>query len=72
MSKPDDTPRFIDARRRGFLAGGAAAGAAAVTGVAEAAPAVRESAAPAKPEARTPDAGYRLTDHVRTYYDKAR
>ena len=72
MKKSDDDTKFIDARRRGFLAGGAAAGAAAVTGVGQAAPPPDADLASRTPETRTADAGYRLTDHVRTYYDKAR
>ena len=68
----DKTTKFIDAKRRGFLAGAAVAGGAAATGAARAA---GEALAP-EPVAEAPAApgsrGYRVTDHVRKYYDKAR
>ena len=68
----DKTTKFIDAKRRGFLAGAAVAGGAAATGAAQA---VGETLA-AEPAADAPAApasrGYRVTEHVRKYYDKAR
>lgn len=58
--------------RRAFLKKLAAAGGAtatiAVAGRAVAAPSVEQAAAPEKPASK----GYRLTEHVATYYDKAR
>jgi len=64
-------PAFIDARRRGLLQGAAVAVAGGAAGVGTAA---RAAAAPLDPVAAKPaeDAGYRLTDHVREYYAKAR
>lgn len=66
-----DGPRFIDARRRGFLQGAVIAGGTAVGGAAladhDAAHDIVEPAAD-KPVS----AGYRETDHVREYYAKAR
>ena len=60
--------RFIDARRRGFLKG-AAASTVAATGTATASTTLdAEVPVVVVPESR----GYRLTDHVRTYYDRAR
>lgn len=61
--------RFIDARRRGFLKGAAVASTAAATGTATADTTLEVAeATPIAPESK----GYRLTDHVRTYYDRAR
>ena len=59
-----------DLKRRGFLLAGGigAAGAVAVAVT----PGVQR-AAPATPAvSKTGDAGYRESDHVRTYYDLAR
>jgi len=64
---------YIDAKRRGFMQGSVVAGGAVVTGAVNAAvdePAKPiESAAPAKTAGH---AGYRLTDKVRRYYQRAR
>lgn len=75
-SQPDqhaaaDGTRFIDARRRSFLQGTAAAGAVAVAGGVQADD-LAAVAAPEAPPVPVKSAGYRLTDHVRTYYDRAR
>ncbi|MBX2837960.1 MAG: twin-arginine translocation signal domain-containing protein [Gammaproteobacteria bacterium] len=63
-------PKFINAKRRGFLQGSAVATGAAATGAVSAETIVPEmnldEAKPAK------HAGYRKTDKVRTYYAKAR
>jgi hypothetical protein len=61
----------VDPRsRRGFLkdlaATGGAVAVATVAGQAVAAPAPESSAQPERSE------GYRVTEHVKTYYDKAR
>ena len=67
-----DKTKYIDAKRRGFLAGAAVAGGAAATGAARAvgapAPDAPGPEAPVAPESR----GYRVTEHVRRYYEKAR
>jgi len=63
--------RFIDAKRRGFLKGAAVASTAAATGTAAASTTLDAELVPA-PESTTESKGYRLTDHVRTYYDRAR
>ena len=65
------TPTKVDTRsRRGFLkdlaATGGAVAVASVAGKAVAAP------APAQPERQPDAAGYQVTEHVQTYYDKAR
>ena len=68
----DKKTKFIDAKRRGFLAGAAVAGGAAATGAARAVGDAVAEPAPA-PEAPTPGSrGYRETEHVRKYYAKAR
>lgn len=59
-----------DLRRRGFLLAGGAGVAGAVT---VAIAPIAEQAAPAAAAAPKPgDAGYRESEHVRTYYDLAR
>ena len=63
-------PAFIDGRRRGLLQGAAVALAGA-SGAAQAADPSPETGAGAPPVA-APASGYRLTDHVREYYAKAR
>ena len=56
--------------RRGFLKDLAAAGGAAVAATV-ASPAVAEPVAAEPARSVGPD-GYKVTDHVRTYYNKAR
>lgn len=56
--------------RRGFLKDLAAAGGAAVVATV-ASPAIAEPVSAEPARADGPD-GYKVTDHVRTYYDKAR
>ena len=68
----NEKTKFIDARRRGFLAGAAVAGGAAATGAARAVGEVAAEAAPAEAPAAPEPRGYRETDHVRKYYAKAR
>jgi hypothetical protein len=59
-------------KRRGLLLGaGTAAAAAAVTVVASRS-AVEPAAVPAAQARADDDSGYRLTDHVRRYYETAR
>ena len=64
-------PRFIDAKRRGFLQGAVVAGGAAASG---ASLAHHEGDHAAEPEviAKPVSTGYRETDHVRDYYAAAR
>ncbi len=67
MSKPT---KFINAKRRGFLQGSVAAGAAAATGAASA-----ESLVPQEDltvEGPKGHAGYQETEKVRRYYKSAR
>ena len=68
----DEKTKFIDAKRRGFLAGVAVAGGAAATGAARAVGDEVVVPAPAEAPATPPSRGYRETDHVRKYYAKAR
>jgi len=65
------SPAFIDGRRRGLLQGAAVALAGA-GGAVQAADPVPSPVAVATPSVPAPAAGYRLTDHVREYYAKAR
>jgi len=62
--------KFINAKRRGFLQGSVVAGGAVATGVAEAA--VDSPVEAAEPIDTKGHAGYKLTDKVRRYYEKAR
>jgi len=64
-------PVFIDGRRRGLMQGAAVALIAA-GGAVQAADPDPSLAAAATPPAPAPASGYRLTDHVRQYYAKAR
>ncbi len=67
MSKPT---KFINAKRRGFLQGSVAAGAAAATGAASAntlAPEIEVEV-----NAAGKHAGYKETEKVRRYYKAAR
>ena len=66
------TTKFIDAKRRGFLAGAVVAGGAAATGAVGAVAAGDDEAAPVAAPAPVEPRGYRVTEHVRKYYDKAR
>ena len=66
-----DGPRFIDARRRGFLQGAVLAGGAAAGGAALAHHDAAHDAVETIAEAPV-SSGYRETDHVREYYAKAR
>jgi len=62
--------KYINAKRRGFLQGSAVAGGAIATGAVNASTTeIVESVEPAKP---TGHAGYRVTDKVRRYYQRAR
>lgn len=72
MSK-QEKPKFIDAKRRGFLQGAAVASGAAATGAVAAATGeldVTDAAPKVQPAAN--GKGYELTDHVKKYYEKAR
>lgn len=67
MSKPT---KYINAKRRGFLQGSVVAGGVVATGAAEAVTSdAVETVQPAKAEGH---AGYKLTDKVRRYYQRAR
>jgi len=65
--------KYIDAKRRGFMQGSVVAGGAVATGAVNAAISdtgdLNEQVAPAKTAGH---AGYRLTDKVRRYYQRAR
>ena len=70
LASSDPTPRPANAKRRGFLlalgvggAGAAAIAARSLSGVAPAADAA---------EAAASSAGYRVTDHVKRYYQTAK
>jgi ferric-dicitrate binding protein FerR (iron transport regulator) len=69
-AKPETSPRGANVRRRNFLlalgAGGAGAAALAARSL--------SGVAPAATGATDPDAGegYRLTDHVKRYYQTAK
>lgn len=68
----NNPPKFIDARRRGFLQGAAVVTGAAATGAVGAAVEPATPAEPVTTDDRSGDAGYRLTDKVREYYARAR
>ena len=73
--KPDDkteTPKFINAKRRGFLQGAAVATGAAAGGVAVAASSIAEDDSQPAIEPVADNKGYELTDHVKKYYRRAR
>ncbi len=62
--------KYIDAKRRGFMQGSVVAGGAVATGAVDAAVTTTEEVVePVKPQGH---AGYRLTDKVRRYYQRAR
>jgi len=62
--------KYIDAKRRGFMQGSVVAGGVVATGAVKAATDEPEvEIAPAKTAGH---AGYRLTDKVRRYYQRAR
>jgi len=62
--------KYIDAKRRGFMQGSVVAGGAVATGAVNAATDEPiETVAPAKTDTH---AGYKLTDKVRRYYQRAR
>jgi len=66
----DKKTKFINAKRRGFLQGSVVAGGAVATGAAEASVTnPDEIVAPAKTAGH---AGYKLTDKVKRYYERAR
>ena len=71
MSK-QEKPKFIDAKRRGFLQGAAVAGGVAATGAAAAASDVIDNAGDSPALKPVKGKGYALTDHVKKYYEKAR
>jgi len=68
--KETDKPKFIDAKRRGFMQGATVAGAATVAGVASTA----ADAVEIEDVLETPklDDRYKETDYVRAYYRNAR
>jgi|GEM_PF-782040 len=71
QSQTPSRPAFIDAKRRGWLQGAAVAVAAGASGAGAVAQAADPEATVVADEPAG-DAGYRLTDHVREYYAKAR
>jgi Rieske Fe-S protein len=66
----DAVASAVDPRRRRFLFALTASSAGAVA--AAAAPGVTASVAPAAPASAARAGGYRLTEHIRDYYDSAR
>jgi len=68
--KETEKPKFIDAKRRGFMQGTAVAGTATVAGVASTA----ADAVELDDVITTPKTGdrYEETDYVRAYYRNAR
>ncbi len=65
--------KYIDAKRRGFMQGSVVAGAttaAVATGAVNASDLTDET--PAAPSNTEGHAGYKLTDKVRRYYQRAR
>ena len=69
-AKPEKSPRGTNAQRRGFLlalgVGGAGAAAIAARSLSGVVPAATDATTPASGES------YRLTDHVRRYYQTAK
>lgn len=62
--------KYINAKRRGFLQGSVVAGGAVATGAADASVTQAEEVlAPSKTQGH---AGYRLTEKVKRYYERAR
>ncbi len=65
--------KYIDAKRRGFIQGSVVAGGAVATGAVEAAVDSGDDLAEGVDKSKTAGhAGYRLTDKVRRYYQRAR
>ena len=64
------TPRFINAKRRGFLQGAAVAGGAVAGGVAAASETLTPEAAPELPVVESK--GYKRNEYVSRYYARAR
>lgn len=62
--------KYIDAKRRGFMQGSVVAGGVVATGAVDAA--VSEPAQVDVPAKTQGHAGYKLTDKVRRYYERAR
>jgi len=65
--------KYIDAKRRGFMQGSVVAGGAVASGAVNAA--IGDGDEPIKavvPDKTAGHAGYRLTDKVRRYYQRAR
>ena len=67
-----EKPKFIDAKRRGFLQGAAVAGGVAATGAAAASDVIENAGDSSAPDTVANGKGYELTDHVKKYYAKAR
>ena len=62
--------KYIDAKRRGFIQGSVVAGGVVATGAVDAVEITAEEIVqPSKTEGH---AGYKLTDKVRRYYQRAR
>jgi hypothetical protein len=64
-------PAFINAKRRGFLQGAAVAGGVVASGAATSGD-VHISNPAEEPAAVAEPKGYRLTEHVKRYYERAR
>jgi len=71
QDKDTTQPAFINADRRGFLQGAAVAGGVAATGVAVA-ETIDAPAAEPQPASEGSGKGYKLTEHVKKYYQRAR
>ena len=66
------TPKFINAKRRGFLQGAVVAGGAATTGAALSGEALAEGIEKIDAGQTTGKKGYERTEHVNRYYARAR
>ena len=66
------TPKFINAKRRGFLQGAVVAGGAATAGAALSGEALVEGIETIDDGQTTGKKGYERTEHVNRYYARAR
>ncbi len=63
-------PKYINAKRRGFLQGAAVAGGAVASGAAVSGESLDNTIDSEVPD--QPQQGYRKSDHVKRYYARAR
>ena len=68
--KDTKSPKFIDAKRRGFMQGASVAGVAAATGVVSSTASATDVAP--LPETGKDNVRYKESDYVRAYYRNAR